>query len=457
MAMGIFEGHMAKMADGFRAVRQAEARARRRLRPGQARRASSPTSTGASSATRSGSSARRWWRSAATARCTTSASRTCRARWPRASRSRCWWSTPRSTRTPAARPAPRASSARSPTWRSTARPRRASRSRARRSALIGMAHRTTYVMQGTIANASHMIEGFIRGLKARRPALFNLYTSCQPEHGIGDDMSSAPGQAGGRVARLPALPLRPGGRQDPGRVLRPRGQPGARPGLADLHAQVPRRQPRQGDGAAAHLRRLRDHRGALPQALPDRARPTPGTRTWCRSRSSSSCPRTSARGSSPTSGRSTASSSCRGCWSTRPSSSPARTGATSGRCCARSPASASRRSRASEIEAEVRRELAGKIGAGAGATSRRGGGGGGAPRRSPPAPGGGARRRRPRPRGDYLAPWLDTDQCTACDECTKLNPKIFAYNANKKAYIKDAATAAPTRIWSRPPRSARRG
>ncbi|MBZ0089372.1 MAG: ferredoxin, partial [Thermoanaerobaculia bacterium] len=41
--------------------------------------------------------------------------------------------------------------------------------------------------------------------------------------------------------------------------------------------------------------------------------------------------------------------------------------------------------------------------------------------------------------GDYLAPWLETAQCTACDECTKLNPKIFAYNADKKAYIKDAA------------------
>lgn len=55
--------------------------------------------------------------------------------------------------------------------------------------LIGMAHRTTYVLQSTIAHPSHMIEGFIKGLKARRPALFNLYSSCQPEHGIGDDMS----------------------------------------------------------------------------------------------------------------------------------------------------------------------------------------------------------------------------------------------------------------------------
>jgi pyruvate-ferredoxin/flavodoxin oxidoreductase len=56
--------------------------------------------------------------------------------------------------------------------------------------LIAMAHRTTYVMQSTIAHPKHMIEGFIRGLKARRPALFNIYSSCQPEHGIGDDMSA---------------------------------------------------------------------------------------------------------------------------------------------------------------------------------------------------------------------------------------------------------------------------
>ncbi len=57
--------------------------------------------------------------------------------------------------------------------------------------LIGMAHRTTYVMQSAISHPNHMIEGFIQGLKTRRPALFNLYSTCQPEHGIGDDMSSA--------------------------------------------------------------------------------------------------------------------------------------------------------------------------------------------------------------------------------------------------------------------------
>jgi pyruvate-ferredoxin/flavodoxin oxidoreductase len=55
--------------------------------------------------------------------------------------------------------------------------------------LIAMAHRTTYYMQSTMAYSNHMIEGFVQGLMSRRPALFNLYTSCQPEHGIGDDMS----------------------------------------------------------------------------------------------------------------------------------------------------------------------------------------------------------------------------------------------------------------------------
>ena len=38
---------------------------------------------------------------------------------------------------------------------------------------------------------------------------------------------------------------------------------------------------------------------------------------------------------------------------------------------------------------------------------------------------------------DYMAPWLDTDDCTACDECTNLNPAMFAYNDAKKAFIKD--------------------
>ena len=36
---------------------------------------------------------------------------------------------------------------------------------------------------------------------------------------------------------------------------------------------------------------------------------------------------------------------------------------------------------------------------------------------------------------EYIAPWLDTEDCSACGECIKINPEMFAYNENGKAYI----------------------
>ena len=56
--------------------------------------------------------------------------------------------------------------------------------------LIGLAHRTSYVLQGSISNVTHLLEGFIDGLNSRRPALFNIYAVCQPEHGVADDASA---------------------------------------------------------------------------------------------------------------------------------------------------------------------------------------------------------------------------------------------------------------------------
>lgn len=38
---------------------------------------------------------------------------------------------------------------------------------------------------------------------------------------------------------------------------------------------------------------------------------------------------------------------------------------------------------------------------------------------------------------DAVEPWIDTDRCTTCNECTNLNGKMFAYNENKQAYLKD--------------------
>ena len=37
-----------------------------------------------------------------------------------------------------------------------------------------------------------------------------------------------------------------------------------------------------------------------------------------------------------------------------------------------------------------------------------------------------------------MAPWLDTQECTACDECMLINADMFAYDDNKKAVITDA-------------------
>ena len=36
-----------------------------------------------------------------------------------------------------------------------------------------------------------------------------------------------------------------------------------------------------------------------------------------------------------------------------------------------------------------------------------------------------------------MEPYIDSALCTTCNECTNLNPKMFAYNADKQAYIKD--------------------
>ena len=38
---------------------------------------------------------------------------------------------------------------------------------------------------------------------------------------------------------------------------------------------------------------------------------------------------------------------------------------------------------------------------------------------------------------NYEAVWIDTPECTACDECMNINPKVFAYDDSKKAIVID--------------------
>ncbi|HEU5217478.1 MAG TPA: thiamine pyrophosphate-dependent enzyme, partial [Gemmatimonadales bacterium] len=56
-------------------------------------------------------------------------------------------------------------------------------------ALIAIAHRGVYVHQSSQAAASHLLAGVLKGLHKRRPAVFNIYTPCPVEHGLPDDWS----------------------------------------------------------------------------------------------------------------------------------------------------------------------------------------------------------------------------------------------------------------------------
>ena len=55
--------------------------------------------------------------------------------------------------------------------------------------LLALAHRGAFVHQSSQASPSHLVAGVIKGLRSRRPAVFNLYTPCPIEHGLADNWS----------------------------------------------------------------------------------------------------------------------------------------------------------------------------------------------------------------------------------------------------------------------------
>ena len=57
-------------------------------------------------------------------------------------------------------------------------------------AMIAMAHRGAFVMQTSQALPSHLIGGMLKALQTRRPAIINIYTPCPVEHGLTDDWAA---------------------------------------------------------------------------------------------------------------------------------------------------------------------------------------------------------------------------------------------------------------------------
>ncbi|HKK08247.1 MAG TPA: 2-oxoacid:acceptor oxidoreductase family protein, partial [Gemmatimonadota bacterium] len=53
--------------------------------------------------------------------------------------------------------------------------------------LIALAHRGVYVLQSSQASPAHLLGGVLRGIRKRRPAVFNVHTPCPVEHGLPDD------------------------------------------------------------------------------------------------------------------------------------------------------------------------------------------------------------------------------------------------------------------------------
>jgi pyruvate-ferredoxin/flavodoxin oxidoreductase len=48
----------------------------------------------------------------------------------------------------------------------------------------------------------------------------------------------------------------------------------------------------------------------------------------------------------------------------------------------------------------------------------------------------------PAPEALGMDAWIETALCTSCDECIRINPDIFAYNDDKQAYVKDPAAGS---------------
>jgi len=302
-------------------------------------------------------------------------------------------------------------------------------------ALIAMAHRTTYVMQSTIAHPAHMIEGFIEGLQTQRTALFNCYSACQPEHGIADDMGHQQAKLAVESRAYPLLHYHPDKGKTPMECFDLDGNPALDqlwPRYSLKYQENSREKTLElpmtfADFAMTEGRFRKHFRTAPPDTwhdnmvlladyleLPSDQREDKYPFIWTID---------AKRQLSRLLVSETMVESCQD------------------RCdfwqMLKAMAGVDKPSVATNVvEAKVRQEMFNNLATGllrlvSGETATvpdlMASVASGTDESSPP-------QTSP---GDYMAPWLDTEECTGCDECMSINPSIFAYNENKKAFIKN--------------------
>ena len=301
--------------------------------------------------------------------------------------------------------------------------------------LIAMAHRTAYVMQSTIAHANHMIEGFIEGLLTKRPAVFNCYSSCQPEHGIGDDMSHHQAKLAVESRAYPMFHYNPDKGEKPEDCFELTGNPaihdvwpkyklhylsGGKEKVMELPMTF-------ADFAMTETRFRKHFRSVAPDSWHDDMLPLAEYLELPEDEREGKYPFIWTVDSSQNLSRllvdDTMVASCedrRHFWVMLKAIAGIEDHKTS----------------VTEIENKIRQEIMSNVSKGLMQWI----GGGEAitetiPQSSTATP---ATKEAPtEAAGEYMAPWIDSEECTACDECTNLNPNMFAYNDNKQAYIKD--------------------
>ncbi len=303
--------------------------------------------------------------------------------------------------------------------------------------LIGLAHRTAYVMQGSLANITHLLEGFIDGLSSRRPALFNVYAVCQPEHGVADDATFVQSKLALEGRAYPLLKFDPDAGETLEECLDIEGNPDLDEdwpsyGLKYLDEkggeqslEVPMT---FADFAVTEARFRKHFRKAPPETWNDNMLPL---------HEFLDLQAEDREGRFPF------------IWGVDQKNRLMRVlvSAELVRSCEerrqfwrqlKSLAGQYKRVDVAAMVEQAKRDMAQKLTASLLAMATGGGFGKLSDLPPLPSPGGNGQGALAQGgSGGWEPVWVDTPECTACDECMKINPKIFAYNGEKKTIILD--------------------
>jgi pyruvate-ferredoxin/flavodoxin oxidoreductase len=300
--------------------------------------------------------------------------------------------------------------------------------------LLGMAHRTAYVLQGAISHVPHLIEGYIEGLNSRRPAVFNLYAVCQTEHGVGDDQAQKQSRLAVESRAYPLLRYNPDLGVTPRECADLSGNPSLETDWAvytlpyvDADGQAARMElPLTfADFALTEGRFRKQFRLAPPDTWNDRMLPLHEFLDLDPADTADRYPYVWAVDQDNHLTRALVAAEL--VQATRERRDVWRT--------LKSLAGVDARADAQRIAEQARAEEAQRIASGLLDLMRAGG--------APVASGTAARAVTAAPTaatadpGAFEPAWIDTPECTACDECIDINPRIFAYNDQGLAYVRD--------------------